>query len=246
MSDPVVHKVANEISSSVQTRNFNFVGVYMPAHKTKKSILDALCTTRLNLPARCSAETRRWKQPQHNALSQCQFHNPGLSNRVLPEYSQFAMSETHPLTAVSSACLRLSFLRPNRPRRWQRAGRDMTVLRLCQILIGRTLTVLHRQVSSNPSVTHSRCSCLSGNFPTLSEPKNPEKVRQEVPQDTSILACDAVSLSKVCGVSKRSDCFTLKMKDLRSSETPGTTRPMTQRHIPQDLSLHQHRCENLT
>ena len=38
----------------------------------------------------------------------------------------------------------------------------------------------------------------------------------------------------------------LEKKTLRSFETSGTTHPTTRRHIPEDLSFRQHRCENLS
>jgi hypothetical protein len=38
---------------------------------------------------------------------------------------------------------------------------------------------------------------------------------------------------------------TLKMEAIRSSETSGATRRTTRRHIPEDDTLHNHRCENL-
>ena len=34
------------------------------------------------------------------------------------------------------------------------------------------------------------------------------------------------------------DCLNLNMKTLRLFKTPGTTYPMTGRHIPEDLNLH--------
>jgi hypothetical protein len=39
--------------------------------------------------------------------------------------------------------------------------------------------------------------------------------------------------------------LTLKMEVIRSSEKSGTTQGTTQRHIPKDDTLHNHRCENL-
>jgi hypothetical protein len=39
--------------------------------------------------------------------------------------------------------------------------------------------------------------------------------------------------------------LTLTMKALWCSKTSGITHPMTQHHIPQDLNLQQHHCENL-
>jgi hypothetical protein len=38
---------------------------------------------------------------------------------------------------------------------------------------------------------------------------------------------------------------TLKMEALCSSETSGATQRTTRRHIPEDDTLHNHRCENL-
>jgi hypothetical protein len=38
---------------------------------------------------------------------------------------------------------------------------------------------------------------------------------------------------------------TLKMEAIRSSETSGTNLRTTRRHIPEDDTLHNHRCENL-
>jgi hypothetical protein len=38
---------------------------------------------------------------------------------------------------------------------------------------------------------------------------------------------------------------TLKMEAIRSSETLGATQWTTRRHIPEDDTLHNHRCENL-
>jgi hypothetical protein len=38
---------------------------------------------------------------------------------------------------------------------------------------------------------------------------------------------------------------TLKMQAIRSSETSGTTLRITRRHIPEDDTLQNHRCENL-
>jgi hypothetical protein len=38
---------------------------------------------------------------------------------------------------------------------------------------------------------------------------------------------------------------TLKMEALCSSETPIATQRTTRRHIPEDDTLHNHRCENL-
>jgi hypothetical protein len=38
---------------------------------------------------------------------------------------------------------------------------------------------------------------------------------------------------------------TLKMEAIRSSETSGTTQRTTQRHIPEEDTLKNHRCENL-
>jgi hypothetical protein len=38
---------------------------------------------------------------------------------------------------------------------------------------------------------------------------------------------------------------TLKMEAIRSSETSGATQHTTRRHIPEDDTLHNHRCENL-
>jgi hypothetical protein len=38
---------------------------------------------------------------------------------------------------------------------------------------------------------------------------------------------------------------TLKMEAIRSSETSGATQRTTRRHIPEDDTLHNHRCENL-
>jgi hypothetical protein len=38
---------------------------------------------------------------------------------------------------------------------------------------------------------------------------------------------------------------TLKMEAIRSSETSGTTLRTTRRHIPEDDTLQNHRCENL-
>jgi hypothetical protein len=35
----------------------------------------------------------------------------------------------------------------------------------------------------------------------------------------------------------------LKIKE--SFDTSGITRPKTRRHIPEDMSLHQHRCEKV-
>jgi hypothetical protein len=44
--------------------------------------------------------------------------------------------------------------------------------------------------------------------------------------------------------SSLADFFTLKMKEIRSSETSVHTRS-TWRHMPEDSILHSHRCENL-
>jgi hypothetical protein len=38
---------------------------------------------------------------------------------------------------------------------------------------------------------------------------------------------------------------TLKMEAISSSETSGATQRTTRRHIPEDDTLHNHRCENL-
>jgi hypothetical protein len=38
---------------------------------------------------------------------------------------------------------------------------------------------------------------------------------------------------------------TLKMEEICSSETSGATQRTTRRHIPEDDTLHNHRCENL-
>jgi hypothetical protein len=38
---------------------------------------------------------------------------------------------------------------------------------------------------------------------------------------------------------------TLKMEAIRSSETSGTTLRTARRHIPEDDTLQNHRCENL-
>jgi hypothetical protein len=38
---------------------------------------------------------------------------------------------------------------------------------------------------------------------------------------------------------------TLKIETIRSSETSGATQRTTRRHIPEDDTLHNHRCENL-
>jgi hypothetical protein len=38
---------------------------------------------------------------------------------------------------------------------------------------------------------------------------------------------------------------TLKMEAIRSSETSGTTQRITRRHIPEEDTLQNHRCENL-
>jgi hypothetical protein len=38
---------------------------------------------------------------------------------------------------------------------------------------------------------------------------------------------------------------TLKMEAIRSSETSGTTQRTTRRHIPEEDTLQNHRCENL-
>jgi hypothetical protein len=38
---------------------------------------------------------------------------------------------------------------------------------------------------------------------------------------------------------------TLKMEAIRSSETSGAIQRTTRRHIPEDDTLHNHRCENL-
>jgi hypothetical protein len=38
---------------------------------------------------------------------------------------------------------------------------------------------------------------------------------------------------------------TLKMEAIRSSETSGATQRTTRRHIPEDDTLQNHRCENL-
>jgi hypothetical protein len=38
---------------------------------------------------------------------------------------------------------------------------------------------------------------------------------------------------------------TLKMEMIRSSETSGAAQRTTLRHIPEDDTLHNHRCENL-
>jgi hypothetical protein len=35
------------------------------------------------------------------------------------------------------------------------------------------------------------------------------------------------------------------MEAIRSSETSGATQRTTRRHIPEDDTLHNHRCENL-
>lgn len=40
--------------------------------------------------------------------------------------------------------------------------------------------------------------------------------------------------------------LTLKMKAMESFETSGNIQPQTPRHTPENLSLKQHRCENLT
>jgi hypothetical protein len=37
----------------------------------------------------------------------------------------------------------------------------------------------------------------------------------------------------------------VKMEAIRPSETSGTTQRTTRRHIPEDDTLHNHRCENL-
>ena len=37
----------------------------------------------------------------------------------------------------------------------------------------------------------------------------------------------------------------MQLKDLWSFKTPGTTDPATQHHIPRDVNLQQHHCENL-
>jgi hypothetical protein len=39
--------------------------------------------------------------------------------------------------------------------------------------------------------------------------------------------------------------LTLKMEAIRSFETSGTTLRTTGRHIPEDVTLQNHRCENL-
>jgi hypothetical protein len=63
-------------------------------------------------------------------------------------------------------------------------------------------------------------------------------------EDSSLLGCYAVSLyevSKACQANQEPGlnlgCLILKMMALMSYETPGTTRPTTQRHIPEHVHL---------
>jgi hypothetical protein len=39
--------------------------------------------------------------------------------------------------------------------------------------------------------------------------------------------------------------MTMKTKALRSFEISGTTHPVIQRHIPEELTLYQYRCKNI-
>jgi hypothetical protein len=57
-----------------------------------------------------------------------------------------------------------------------------------------------------------------------------------------------------CSLTEHSTCLlvgllgfssTLKMEALCSSETSVATQQTTRRHIPEDYTLHNHRCENL-
>jgi hypothetical protein len=55
---------------------------------------------------------------------------------------------------------------------------------------------------------------------------------KQVPPAFTLVSCSAYS-------------STLKMEAIFSSETSAETRRTTRRHIPEDDSLHNHRCENL-
>jgi len=65
------------------------------------------------------------------------------------------------------------------------------------------------------------------------------------------LGCEAVSLSALVSMVPKNRCAFIfrieqsKKMDLRSFETLGSTCPETERHIPEDPHLQQHRCVNL-
>lgn len=46
------------------------------------------------------------------------------------------------------------------------------------------------------------------------------------------------------GLAAHEDYSSLKIKALQFLSTSGTHRPTTQHHIPEDLNLQQHHCEN--
>jgi hypothetical protein len=59
--------------------------------------------------------------------------------------------------------------------------------------------------------------------------------------DSDSTAANCNLSSKSCGLSS----LTLKMEALQTFKTSGTSSPMTQHYIPEDLHLQKHHCKNL-